>query len=78
MESIKPAPPQPPVLSAYEQLRVDKIARNNALLLSLGLISKREVDVLNARARGETVVNINVGKGSGSNKERGNKKTKSI
>ena len=40
----------------YELVRIGRIERNNARLLQLGLISKHEADVSNARAKGIEVV----------------------
>jgi hypothetical protein len=46
----------PPVLNEYAQQRADKIAGNNAKLVSLGLMSKHEEKVSNLRAQGIIVV----------------------
>ncbi|GMI38060.1 hypothetical protein TeGR_g9872 [Tetraparma gracilis] len=60
MSSPPPAPPSPipppPVsLDAYQTERLARIRRNNARLLSLGLISRREHDTNVLRAAGHTV-----------------------
>jgi len=48
--------PSLPTLSPYEQARADKIARNNAMLVSLGLMSKREERISNLRALGARIM----------------------
>jgi len=50
-----------PTLSPYAQLRADKIKNNNALLVSLGLMTKREEAISNLRANGVRVPDDNEG-----------------